>query len=85
MRFSYSAVEATLQKLAADGLDGQPITRLKGIVHTEGGWQLVEIACGAFHSRNTDYRRDNRIDWIGEGKPIEQAAIAKLLEPAMIG
>ncbi len=70
-RFAFSALLKLLNELAAAGLDGVPLARLKALLHTDRGWKLLEIARGAVHERPTDYRRDNRMDWISEGAPLD--------------
>lgn len=45
-------------------IDALPVTRFKGIFHTDAGWKLIELARGERHERFTEHRRDNRCDWI---------------------
>jgi len=64
--FASQPLEDAIRRIAVEGLDGIRIARLKGIFRTDYGWKLLEIACGEVFSRNTDYRLDNRLDWITE-------------------
>ena len=86
VRFSLDQVQAFLEQLAkegfydGDGDGGVPVARLKAILHTENGWRLLEIACGDVFCRATDYRRDNRIDWITTERPLDADAFRQRLE-----
>jgi G3E family GTPase len=83
-RFRAAALEELLRHWAREGFNQTPLARLKGIVHTDEGWKLVEIACGEYHDRPTDYRRDNRIDWITESGTTDDAAVQQELEKHLI-
>jgi G3E family GTPase len=74
--FDFDAVEQAMRRLRRGG-DGQPaLERIKGIFHTPDGWYLIELASGRIESRRTDYRRDNRVDWIAESAFDENHAVA---------
>lgn len=78
--FDTDQVEQLLQQLAMKGIAGNEVLRLKAILHTDEGWKLYEIARGDNHCRPTDYRRDNRVDWITQGIPILDEAVKALLD-----
>jgi len=80
VRFSYERTLDRLGEWARTGLLGRQVLRFKGLMHTDEGWRLLEIAQAAVHQRPTDYRRDNRADWICTGAPILDEAIRAELE-----
>lgn len=81
--FDAEQIEQTLQELAMRGFVGNEILRLKAILRTTDGWRLYEIARGDNHCRPTDYRRDNRIDWITQGIPLLDTAVKGLFEKSI--
>lgn len=89
-RFHLDRLEAMLKRWATEGvegmegMEGMAIERLKGIFQTDSSWQLLEIACGDVHSRGTDYRRDNRMDWISRDK-IDPEALRREIAAAQLG
>lgn len=58
--------------------------RLKGVFHTDMGWQYVDIAAGRVNARATEYRRDNRVDWITAEDALDAEAMREHLEAARI-
>ncbi len=70
--FSADAVLDLLGEWSRSGFGGNDILRLKSLLHTNDGWQLFEIAQREVHHRSTDYRRDNRIDWIASGPVLDE-------------
>lgn len=73
--FSRARLVAALESLR--GLD-----RLKGMVRTEEGVFLVEIAGARIHERPTSYRRDSRVDLISKDAALLSHA-QTLLEAAL--
>lgn len=83
MTFDVQVMLDMLHQLVQTGFQGVKIERLKGVLHTDEGWQLLEIARGDVFSRPTDYRRDNRVDWITlEGTVDASAFKSHLLSAA---
>lgn len=74
LTFDCQGMLELLHQLVQRGFRGVPIERLKGVLHTDEGWQLLEIARGDVFSRPTDYRRDNRVDWITLQGSVDAAA-----------
>ena len=70
VKFDQAALLDALRTLTEHASASEPagqrihIDRLKGIFHTDRGWQLIEIAAGQIHCSPCDYRLDNRVDWI---------------------
>lgn len=82
------ALDTLAEQTSATGAADQPIQveRLKGVFHTNRGWQLMEIASGQVHCRPCDCRLDNRVDWIvagGAAAPDLSAVFnAAIVQPA---
>ncbi len=74
LRFDAQGMLEALHQIVREGFGGVKIERLKGVLQTDEGWQLMEIARGDVFSRPTDYRRDNRIDWITLQGRVDAAA-----------
>lgn len=70
--FQSDALLDLLGRWAHAGFVGNEILRLKSLLRTDEGWKLLEIAQGQVHQRATDYRRDNRIDWIMSGPVLDE-------------
>lgn len=79
--FVRQRLHEVLARLAAGELG--PVARLKGLVRTEEGVELVEIAGGQVHARPSDHRRESRLDVIVpvEGAPLQ--ALGDLLAQAL--
>lgn len=77
--FDADALRARLQHLAAAGVAGSPVLRLKAIFHTTAGWQSLQIADGLVSIGKTSYRRDNRVEWITGGAVVEETAMLAAL------
>lgn len=60
-RFSKERLTDALARLAM-GQAGAALVRFKGLMHTQEGEYLLEIAGGHVHERPTGYRRDSRAD-----------------------
>ncbi len=74
LRFDAQGMLEALHQIVREGFQGVKVERLKGVLNTDEGWQLMEIARGDVFSRPTDYRRDNRIDWITLEGNVDAAA-----------
>ncbi|MCC6580238.1 MAG: hypothetical protein IT440_07325 [Phycisphaeraceae bacterium] len=83
-KFDLDRARTVLDQLLRDGLDGQKIDRLKGIFHTDDGWYLLEIASGNVESRRTEYRRDNRVDWITIDGKLPRGAMKRAFDQARL-
>lgn len=86
VKFDYRKVKAWVQRLAADGFEGQVLERFKAVLNTNSGWYLFEVAGGDSHQRPSQYRRDNRLDWIAENgqvadEKLKAALMATQVEP----
>ncbi len=77
--FAVARLEAALGTWAREGFQGMEIARLKAIFHTNEGWRLMEIARGEVFVRPTDYRRDNRVDWITASRPLRDDQVGEVL------
>jgi len=76
--FNLARIEVFLLELVGAGFQGVRPLRLKAALHTDAGWKLVEIARGDVFVRATEYRRDNRIDWITGEKAWDDAAFGAM-------
>lgn len=82
--FDAQGVMELLQKLHQEGFVGNKVMRLKAILQTQEGWRLYEIAGEQIFTRPTDYRRDNRVDWIMDGVPVLDEAVQELFQGTMV-
>jgi G3E family GTPase len=70
--FSNDAILDLLGEWSRIGFVGNDVLRIKSLLRTNDGWKLFEIARGQVYHRSTDYRRDNRIDWITSGPVLDE-------------
>ena len=80
--FTMAKVHAALERWLQDGIAGQTVLRLKGILPTDEGWNLVEIAQNQIFIRPSEYRGGARLDWITP-EPVAPAAVAKDLDVSL--
>ena len=86
-QFDDGALMRAIHGLCETFTDG----RFKGVFHTTAGWQYIDIAGGRVNRRATEYRRDNRVDWIAPapgsapGNAMSEAAMRATLEAARVG
>ncbi|WP_416140563.1 CobW family GTP-binding protein [Halomonas sp. HK25] len=58
-----------------------PVLRVKGVFHTDAGWKLYNRASGAVSLTGSAWRRDSRLEVIGETGSLPDAeALEKCLE-----
>ncbi len=53
--------------------------RLKGVMHTTSGWLFFNTEGAVFSVRSSEYRADNRLEWIGTQAPDWTALEASLM------
>lgn len=83
--FDHQRLEQTFLKLGSGdaGMAGS-LERAKGVFHTERGWFLMELAVGDFFSRTSQYRGDNRCQFIMCDKAAgDFQLILGLVEPCL--
>jgi G3E family GTPase len=70
---------AALADLAEDGVDDRPLRRLKGVVHTDQGWFLVQLSGEQLAMRETAAQSQNALEWISEAGAVDAAALSRAL------
>ncbi|WP_428389914.1 CobW family GTP-binding protein [Mucisphaera sp.] len=61
-----------LMRVCHEGIAENEVLRLKGVFHTNGGWQSIEIANREVTFRPSAHRRDNRMEWLTQPGIINQ-------------
>lgn len=77
---------AVLQESLIDLCERFQEGRFKSIFHTTAGWNYYDIARGTLNRRMTEYRRDNRVDWIlpeADAAGFDDATLKHQLESAL--
>lgn len=70
--FDEEILMVNLMRICHQGIAGNQVLRLKGVFHTEAGWQSIEIANREVSFRPSAYRRDNRMEWITQPDVVDQ-------------
>lgn len=71
-----------MMRICHQGINGIPITRLKGIFRTDAGWLSIHIANGEVSVLPSNWQEDNRMDWITLGSKLtENLLIDALYKP----
>jgi G3E family GTPase len=77
---SHAVLLARLADLAEDGTEGGGcLRRLKGVVHTDRGWFLVQVSSDQVSVRETRPHKENALEWISEAGCVDAATLAETL------
>ena len=77
--FDHGRLVRALASIAEEGVDDTPLTRLKGIFHTDRGWFLLQIADGTLSVRETPARRESSVEWVASATPVTGERLAAAL------
>lgn len=79
-RFDTEVLLVNLMRICHQGIDQNQILRLKGVFHTSGGWQSIEIANNEVSFRTSAHRRDTRMEWLTKPNAVDQSRIREEIE-----
>ncbi|MEM0914374.1 MAG: GTP-binding protein [Planctomycetota bacterium] len=71
--FDEQALLVNLMRVCHQGIADNEVLRLKGVFHTNDGWQAIEIANREVSFRPSSHRRDNRMEWLTQPGVVDQA------------
>jgi G3E family GTPase len=78
--FDHGRLVRALAHIAEEGIDDNPIIRLKGLFHTDRGWFLLQIADGELSVRETPARRESSVEWVAAATPVTGERLAAALD-----
>lgn len=70
-RFDQQGLLVNLMRLCEEGVGENRVLRLKGVFHTNEGWQAIEIANREVSIRPSSHRRDNRFEWLTQPGEVD--------------
>jgi len=70
--FDEQVLLVNLIRLCHQGIEDNQVLRLKGVFHTQTGWQSIEIANREVSFRPSAHRRDSRMEWITQPGVVDQ-------------
>ncbi len=71
--FDEEVLMINLMRICHQGIADNQVLRLKGVFHTDAGWQSIEIANRAVSFRPSAHRRDNRMEWLTQPGIVDQS------------
>ncbi|MEM9419712.1 MAG: GTP-binding protein [Planctomycetota bacterium] len=82
-RFDQEVLLVNLIRICYQGVEGNEIMRLKGVFHTNSGWQSIEIANQEVSFRPSAHRRDNRMEWLTKPGAVDQERILQEIDRSL--
>lgn len=79
-RFDEEVLLVNLMRICYQGIEQNQVLRLKGVFHTNGGWQSIEIANQEVSMRPSAHRRDNRMEWLTQSGAVDQERMLEEIE-----
>lgn len=78
--FDEGVLLVNLMRICHQGIDKNRVLRLKGVFHTNDGWQSIEIANHEVSLRPSAHRRDSRMEWITQPGAVDQARMLEEID-----
>ncbi|MBX2852987.1 MAG: GTP-binding protein [Phycisphaeraceae bacterium] len=78
--FDEEVLLVNLMRICYQGIEQNQVLRLKGVFHTNDGWQSIEIANHEVSLRPSAHRRDSRMEWITQPGAIDQARMLEEID-----
>ena len=79
-QFDEEVLLINLMRICYQGIDQNKVLRLKGVFHTNDGWQSIEIANQEVTMRPSAHRRDSRLEWLTQPGVVQEARILEEIE-----
>ena len=79
-RFDEEVLLINLMRICYQGIGQNQVLRLKGVFHTNDGWQSIEIANQEVSMRPSAHRRDNRMEWLTQPGAVDQARMLEEID-----
>lgn len=70
--FDEEVLLVNLCRICHQGIAGNQVLRLKGVFHTQAGWQSIQIANREVSCRVSAHRRDSRLEWLTQPGVVDQ-------------
>ncbi len=78
--FDEEILRANLARIRDQGIAENRVLRLKGVFHTQVGWQSIEIANREVSMRSSAHRRDSRMEWLTQPGVVDQTRMLMEIE-----